>query len=363
MIKHVKKIGIDISDRIHNSIYLILNLKCFEMPGNERGNMIKNKRLFSIAILIVMMFAFIPANGVFADENANQDSIAEKINKAGGIVASDLVVWQNAKTDDIQWKDGTKLSAGVTAQELKDAYNSATFMDGTAKARKTDVAGTYVGKIKVVFKDNSSLEVGSDANPQKLIVKDHVLSGTESQYPKDAIKVQFMLGEGTTVEKRDPNSGQITNKKDGDKDHPLVYSTYLVKPGTDLGMYKHPILHDTIFNLIGAAPVDGYEMLSWSGENNKNSKDYVVRADNKVFTAMAAKKSKKTGSQIVKPNKMQKKNTSTEQNGLSGKVNKDSKSKNETVNTADNSDIEIYITIASMLIIAALGMRIYSRKK
>ncbi len=94
---------------------------------------------------------------------------------------------------------------------------------------------------------------------QKLLVYDHVTATEES--PDDALVVQFMLGEGVKVEDKNPNTSGTTH---GDKDHPVPYKTYKVKPGTDLSQYKNTILKDTIFNLISVKEDEGYAEPVWN---------------------------------------------------------------------------------------------------
>ncbi|KXO16033.1 hypothetical protein HMPREF3189_01003, partial [Clostridiales bacterium KA00134] len=201
--------------------------------------------------------------------------------------------WVGDTLDSNFWKDGVKLKDTVTDKTLKDEFNKAKVTDlgegGTIEApkaeRKTEKAGDFKGNLKVEFSDGSSILV----KDQTLHVKDHVLPGGDTNAPSDAIKVKFMLGEGVKVEKKDANSGRVIDVKKGDKAHPLEYATYLIKPNTNLGKYIHPTLHDTIFNLIDAKAIGGYENVKWKPD------DKVVTNSNKVFTASAVKE----GSPIV----------------------------------------------------------------
>ena len=169
-------------------------------------------------------------------------SIAEQIKEAGGIDPQDIVVWKDTPVADITWKDGTKLAAGVTDETLKTAYANATFTEATVPARQTNVAKTLPGKIKVEFADGSSIIVGEEANkPQNLIVAEHKNEVTDPQnppvVPKDAIEVEFKLGEGTKLD-----------QKTGDKTTPVLVKTMLVKPDTTLADADFPAAEKTNTN-------------------------------------------------------------------------------------------------------------------
>ena len=168
--------------------------------------------------------------------------IAEQIKEAGGIDPQDIVVWKDTPVADITWKDGTKLAAGVTDETLKTAYANATFTEATVPARQTNVAKTLPGKIKVEFADGSSIIVGEEANkPQNLIVAEHKNEVTDPQnppvVPKDAIEVEFKLGEGTKLD-----------QKTGDKTTPVLVKTMLVKPDTTLADADFPAAEKTNTN-------------------------------------------------------------------------------------------------------------------
>ena len=194
--------------------------------------------------------------------------IAEKIKEAGGIDPQDIVVWKDTPVANITWKDGTKLAAGVTDQTLKDAYANATFTEATVPARQTNVSKTLPGKIKVEFADGSSIIVGEEANkPQNLIVAEHKNEVTDPQnppvVPKDAIEVEFKLGEGTKL-----------GQKTGDKTTPVLVKTMLVKPDTTLVDADFPAAEKTNAN--------AHDVV-WAPDDKK------VTSTNKTFIATSTK--------------------------------------------------------------------------
>ena len=197
----------------------------------------------------------------------------------GKIDPKDIIVWKDAPVDEINWKDGVKLNdENKDNEEYKNYFNDAIVEEASEPARKTDAVGKFTGKVKVTFSDGSSLII----DKQNLIVKDHIVS-TNDDAPKDAIEVKFYLGEGVKVVK----DGVTT---EGNKDNPVLYRTYKVKPGTDLSSYKHSQLKATIFELINAEVTDGYtEPVTWKGNITSNPKNYVVSKDNNEFTASAKK--------------------------------------------------------------------------
>lgn len=173
-----------------------------------------------------------------------------------------IVVWKDAPVDEINWKDGVELNdANKDNTEYKTYLNDATVEEATNPARKTDTVGNIPGKVKVTFSDGSSLII----DKQNLIVKENFVSN-EEEAPKDAIEVKFYLGEGVKVVK-----DSVTTE--GDKDSPVLYATYKVKPGTDLSTYKHSQLKATIFELIKAQANEGYsDPVTWKGNIASNPK-------------------------------------------------------------------------------------------
>ncbi|MDU5805843.1 MAG: stalk domain-containing protein [Peptoniphilus harei] len=208
-----------------------------------------------------------------SNQNSKQErTIAERITK-NGLYAADISVWMG---DTINWKDGVGLDTSVTDPELKKAFNEASF-EGDGRNSNNQRTSGEEGKIKVTFSDNSFIEVEG----QKIYVFPHVTASTYDKAPKDAIITNFFLGEGTKV----VEGSKVT---EGDADHPTVYKTYKVKPGTDLSKYNLPT-NQNVFDNIFAKPLDdSYSNVRWEPNN------FVVRDNNKVFTAKAIKRYKVT---------------------------------------------------------------------
>ena len=194
---------------------------------------------------------------------------AEQVTELGGL---DPVVMKKWVGDELNWKEGVKAKDSAKETEVNNLLNGATFTDATDTARKTDKAGTLVGKIKVKFGDDSELTVEN----QILYVKNHVLPVNETNVPDDAIEVEFKLGEGTKSE-----------NTDGNKDNPVTYQKYKVKPGTDLKKYKHQTIKETYYNLINTKVTaqDKYTEPVW----NNGADNFVITTTNNVFTATATK--------------------------------------------------------------------------
>ena len=208
-----------------------------------------------------------------SNQNSKQErTIAERITK-NGLYAADISLWMG---DTINWKDGVGLDTSVTDPELKKAFNEASF-EGDGRNSNNQRTSGEEGKIKVTFSDNSFIEVEG----QKIYVFPHVTASTYDKAPKDAIITNFFLGEGTKV----VEGSKVT---EGDSDHPTVYKTYKVKPGTDLSKYNLPT-NQNVFDNISAKPLDdSYSNVAWEPNN------FVVRNNNKVFTAKATKRYKVT---------------------------------------------------------------------
>lgn len=177
--------------------------------------------------------------------------------------------------------------------EVEKLLKDATFEDVTEEKRNTSKEGDFEGKIKITFDDKSELLV----EKQMLYVSNHVTSvKRKDKVPTDALDVQFKLGEGVKVEDKDPNSGAVTKTTKGDKDKPVLYKEYKVKPGTNFSTYEHPTLKKTIFDLIDEKADEGYAEPVWKDSNN--GENFVASDTNKLFTATATKTFKVT----VKPN-------------------------------------------------------------
>ena len=218
-----------------------------------------------------------------------EETKADKVEALGGL---DPVVMKKWVEDTVNWKDGIKAKNDAKKQDVDTLLAGATFTDETETKRSTEKSGEFVGKIKVTFDDGSEIVVEN----QKLMVCDHVTSSTDPKLPADALDVQFKLGEGVKVEDKDPNSGAVTKTTKGDKDSPVIYKEYKVKPGTNFSTYKHPTLQKTIFDLIDEKADEGYTEAVWKDSNGGTN--FVAALNNNVFTATATKTFKVT----VKPN-------------------------------------------------------------
>ena len=203
---------------------------------------------------------------------------AKQIEELGGL---DPVVMKKWVGDELNWKEGVKAKDSAKETEVNNLLNGATFTDATDTARKTDKAGTLVGKIKVKFDDDSELVVDN----QTLYVSNHVTSATDANAPADAIEVEFKLGEGTKVD--NTTSGAI----EGNKENPTPYSKYKVKQGTNLKTYEIPTINSSVIDSINLTAQKGYIEPVWTSQNGT---DFVASDNNKVFTATATKTFKVT---------------------------------------------------------------------
>lgn len=196
------------------------------------------------------------------------NTYAEKLKNA--LYPINISVW---KEDQINWKEGVGLDTSVTDSELKKAFNEASFQGDNRDTSSLAESKPLIGKIKVTFRDGSYIEVEN----QNLYVFPHITASTYDKAPKDGIITNFFLGEGTKVVQ-----GSITTE--GNSEHPTVYKTYKVKPGTDLSNYKLPTNKNIFDNIAAQALDDSYTNVEW--EPN----DYIVSDNNKVFTAKATKR-------------------------------------------------------------------------
>ena len=214
-----------------------------------------------------------------------KETKADKVEALGGLDPVNLKKWVGDKVD---WKKGVKAKDSATdenKEKIKELLDEATtFAD--ENSRGTTAEGDFTGKIKVTFEDESFIEV----KDQKLYVSNHVTSmNRKDKVPTDALDVELKLGEGVKVEDKDPNSGEVTKTTKGDKNNPVIYKEYKVKPGTDFSSYEHPTLKKTIFDLIDEKADGGYTEPVWAGQDTNNPKNFVVSDTNKVFTATATK--------------------------------------------------------------------------
>lgn len=215
----------------------------------------------------------------------------DKLEALGGLEAVDMKLWVG---DTLDWKKGVKAKNNANNEKIKKLLEGATATDETTDKRKTETAGEFEGKIKIKFANDDELTI----EKQKLMVCDHVTSTTDAKLPADALDVQFKLGEGVIVEDKDPNSGNVTKTTKGNKDAPVIYKEYKVKPGTNFSTYKHPTLQKTIFELIDEKADVGYVDPVWKGQDANNPSNFTASDSNKVFTATATKTFKVT----VQPN-------------------------------------------------------------
>ena len=212
-----------------------------------------------------------------------EETKADKVEALGGLDPVDIKKWVG---DKVEWKDGVKAKDSASEENKKKINElleeaKTTFEDDT---RNTSAEGDFTGTIKVSFDDGSFIEVAD----QNLYVSNHVTSmERKDKVPTDALDVQLKLGEGVKVEDKDPNTGAVTKTTKGDKDNPVLYKEYKVKPGIDFSTYKHPTLQKTIFDLIDEKADEGYTEVVW--KDSKGGTNFVAAADNNVFTATATK--------------------------------------------------------------------------
>ena len=214
-----------------------------------------------------------------ADNKAKEDTIAKKIE--GKLEAKDITVWQN---DTVNWKDGVKLKEDNA--EFKNYLEQASVTD--LDNRNTNNSNTdtnddraFKGKLKITFKDKSVIEIAD----QKLYVTSKMTNINNNKAPKNAVDVKLQLGEGV----KDSN-GTI-----GQKDNPVEYGSYRIKPGVNILNEEHPQIKNSLFNLVKLQVSDPEKYIDpqWSS-GSANKKDFVVSKDNNIFTATASKLFKMT---------------------------------------------------------------------
>ncbi|MDU5324008.1 MAG: stalk domain-containing protein, partial [Peptoniphilus harei] len=200
------------------------------------------------------------------DNKAKEDTIAKKIE--GKLEAKDITVWEE---DKVNWKDGVKLKE--ENEEFKNYLKDAVVTDLDNRNTSASSESVWKGRLKVKFSDNSEVIL----NAQNLLVINKVTSADNVNAPKDAIKTNFFLGEGVKV-------SLDKEEKIGNKEKPVPYKTYKVKPGTDVSKYKLLVTKKNIFDTISAKPInENYTDVKWQPG------DYKVKEDNKSFTATASK--------------------------------------------------------------------------
>lgn len=205
---------------------------------------------------------------------AKEDTIAKKI--GDNLEAKDISVWQN---DTVNWKDGVKLKtdnaefkgylkdASVTDLDNRDTNNSNT---------DTNSDKAFQGKLRVTFKDQSVIEIAD----QKLYVTSKMTSVDNNKAPENAVVVKLQLGEGVKDSK-----GTI-----GNKDKPVEYGSYRIKPEVNILNEIHPQIKTSLFELVNIQVSDAEKYVDpqWNSES-ADGKDFVVSENNKIFTATASK--------------------------------------------------------------------------
>ena len=205
---------------------------------------------------------------------AEEDTIAKKI--GDNLEAKDISVWQN---DTVNWKDGVKLK--TDKEEFKGYLKDASVID--LDDRDTNNSNTdtnsdkaFIGRLRVIFKDQSVIEISN----QKLYVTSKMTSVGNNKAPKNAVDVKLQLGEGVKDSK-----GTI-----GQKDKPVEYGSYRIKPGVNILNEIHPQIKKTLFELVNIQVLDAEKYVDpqWNSES-ADGKDFVVSENNKIFTATASK--------------------------------------------------------------------------
>ncbi|MDO5037223.1 MAG: hypothetical protein Q4E37_02870 [Tissierellia bacterium] len=129
---------------------------------------------------------------------AIEETTADKVTAAGGLVAKNFGVWKDTEIGADFWKQG--VAAGTDDEAKKAIINTAladaTVADVTTPARSTTTKGDYTGNLKVSFKDGSSLTV----EHQVLYVWENKEDITEENKnnpkPADSIDAVFKAGQG-----------------------------------------------------------------------------------------------------------------------------------------------------------------------
>lgn len=205
---------------------------------------------------------------------AKEDTIAKKI--GDNLEAKDITVWEE---DEVNWKDGVKLK--TDDKEFKGYLEDAFVTD--LDNRNTNNSNTdtnsdkaFQGRLKVTFKDQSVIEIAN----QKLYVTSKMTSVGNDKAPKNAVVVKLQLGEGV----KDSN-GTI-----GNKDNPVEYGSYRIKPGVNILNEIHPQIKKSLFELVNIQVSDAEKYVDpqWKSES-AGGKDFVVSENNKTFTATASK--------------------------------------------------------------------------
>ncbi|WP_308652577.1 hypothetical protein [uncultured Anaerococcus sp.] len=206
-------------------------------------------------------------------------SLAEKVKEEfTELKAKDLRVWQGV---EINWGDALEKTSlnGLEGEtkELYEAFNQAVVTDASNRSSTTEILDPQKGKIRLTFKDKSTLELTN-----KLYVSNHITSSTHA--PDDVVEIKLMAGEGVNIVDASDNNKVIAK---GSKDNPTLYKEYKAKPGTNINDYKYPGLHKTVLELATPQAQEGYEKPKWT---SKNGTDFKVSKENNSFIAKAVKK-------------------------------------------------------------------------
>lgn len=208
-----------------------------------------------------------------------EETKADKVEALGGLDPVDIKKWVG---DKVEWKDGVKAKDSKNEAKVNELLNEAKTSISDEDSRGTTKEGDFTGKIKVTFDDGSFIEVEN----QNLYVSNYVTSvKRKDKVPTDALDVEFKLGEGTKVDNTDGTEIK------GNKDNPVSYQKYMVKPQTNLKECKNETLKETYYNLINSKlkAIDKYTEPVWNGENGSVTENFIITDSNKVFTATATK--------------------------------------------------------------------------
>lgn len=192
--------------------------------------------------------------------------------KIPNLKAKDMKVW---KGDKIDWVEAYEIQGQASDDEYKFINDELKLaMKRDLNNRTSENPGKHEGKIEFTFRDGSKLDLSNT-----LYVTNHVVGADTQNVPDDAITVEMKLGEGVKTSDK--------SNKVGDKDNPVVYQAYKVKPNTDISKYQVEVLNKSIVEAVPLKAKDGYQNPKFKDKNN--GEDFVVTASNNVFTAVAEK--------------------------------------------------------------------------
>lgn len=196
-----------------------------------------------------------------------KNDISSKIK--GNIKVKDINVWKGTK--DINWKDAVEITGDN--QELTKYLEKAKI-----EVASSNDGGEKEGILKLTFEDNSKLDLKS----KNLNICEHILDIQNKNTPADAVKVTLKIGEGI-------EAGQNPIVP-GDKENPVEFSAYKIKPGFDVSKDKISILKEPLLKLVTLRAIEGYENPTWKSAS-QNPNDFIVSNENNVFIASAKVKS------------------------------------------------------------------------